>query len=222
MPLPLSPPVLPQLARPGAELPDGEGWLYEPKWDGFRAIAFVDGDDFHVQSRNGKPLNRYFPEVTMPPGRYVLDGELVVAGADGREQFETLQQRIHPAESRIARLAAETPAELRSFDLLAWDGESLLDRPFAERRRILEQHFEPVKRTERVEDAEGWIESPDTTWIFSYQNICDVLGIDAAYLRKGLRVWKAKAGGDRGRVLAFPDDDIDPRTIETARNAGLN
>jgi len=78
------------------------------------------------------------------------------------------------------------------------------------------------KRRQLFEDAEAWIESPDTTWIFSYQNICDVLGIDAAYLRKGLRVWKAKAGGDRGRVLAFPDDDIDPRTIETARNAGLN
>jgi ATP-dependent DNA ligase len=154
----LEPPLPPQLAKAADELPVGVGWSYEQKLDGFRVIAFVDGDDVYLQSRNGKPLNRYFPEVTMPPGRYVLDGELVVAGADGREQFETLQQRIHPAESRIARLAAETPAELRSFDLLAWDGESLLDRPFAERRRILEQHFEPVKRTERVEDAEGWMQ----------------------------------------------------------------
>lgn len=154
----LEPPLPPQLAKAADELPVGDGWSYEQKLDGFRVIAFVDGEDVYLQSRNGKPLNRYFPEVTMPPGRYVLDGELVVAGADGREQFETLQQRIHPAESRIARLAAETPAELRSFDLLAWDGESLLDRPFAERRRILEQHFEPVKRTERVEDAEGWMQ----------------------------------------------------------------
>jgi ATP-dependent DNA ligase len=154
----LKPPLQPQLAKPADELPEGEGWSYEQKLDGFRVIAFVDGDDVYLQSRNGKPLNRYFPEVSLPPGHYVLDGELVVAGADGREQFETLQQRIHPAESRIKRLAEETPAVLRAFDLLAWKGESLLDRPFSERRGMLEQHFDPVKRTERVADAAEWMD----------------------------------------------------------------
>ena len=79
MSLPLSPPILPQLARPRASLPEGEGWAYEPKWDGFRAIAFVDGDEIFLQSRNGKALSRYFPEVTFPPGRYVIDGELVAS-----------------------------------------------------------------------------------------------------------------------------------------------
>jgi ATP-dependent DNA ligase len=157
MALPLTPPLQPQLAKAADELPEGEGWSYEPKLDGFRVIAFVDGDDVYLQSRNGKPLNRYFPEVTLPAGRYVLDGELVVAGADGREQFETLQQRIHPAASRIAKLAEETPAELRSFDLLAWEGESLLERPFAERRRMLEEHFDAVERTESAAEAEKWM-----------------------------------------------------------------
>jgi ATP-dependent DNA ligase len=156
--LPLTPPLQPQLAKPADELPEGEGWSYEPKLDGFRVIAFVDGDDVYLQSRNGKPLNRYFPEVSLPPGRYVLDGELVVSGADGRERFETLQQRIHPAASRISKLAEETPAELRSFDLLAWEGESLLERPFAERRRMLEEHFDPVERTQDVADAEKWMQ----------------------------------------------------------------
>ena len=79
MSLPLTPPLLPQLARPRASLPEGEGWVYEPKWDGFRAIAFVDGEEAYLQSRNGKPLSRYFPEVSFPAGRYVIDGELVAA-----------------------------------------------------------------------------------------------------------------------------------------------
>src|SRR5690606_14287934 len=101
MGLPLQPPLAPQLARPRKALPEGEGWAYEPKWDGFRAIAFVDGAESYLQSRNGKPLSRYFPEVSFPPGRYVLDGELVAAS------FDVLGQRIHPARSRIERLAAE-------------------------------------------------------------------------------------------------------------------
>ena len=105
MPLPLKPPLPPQLARSRASLPEGEGWAYEPKWDGFRAIAFVDGDEVYLQSRNGKPLSRYFPELRFPPGRYVLDGEIVA-----ERRFDTLGQRIHPAASRIARLAEETPA----------------------------------------------------------------------------------------------------------------
>ena len=132
MALPLQPPIAPQLARPRATLPDGDGWAYEPKWDGFRAIAFVDGDDVYLQSRNGKPLSRYFPEVAFAPGRYVVDGELVASS------FDTLGQRIHPALSRIERLAEETPARFVAFDVLALDDDVLIERGYAERRAILE------------------------------------------------------------------------------------
>jgi len=100
MTLPLSPPVLPQLARSAKTLPTGDGWSYEPKWDGFRSIAFVDGADIYLQSRNGKPLTRYFPELQFPDGRYVLDGEIVLFDEDGRQDFDALGQRIHPAKSR--------------------------------------------------------------------------------------------------------------------------
>src|SRR5918998_93758 len=105
MALPLKPPLLPQLARPAKKLPTGAGWVYEPKWDGFRALAFVDGDTVHLQSRNGRGLTRYFPELEFPQGRYVLDGEIVLFDADGRQDFDALGQRIHPAESRIRMLA---------------------------------------------------------------------------------------------------------------------
>jgi len=130
--LPLRPPLAPQLARPRAALPEGEGWAYEPKWDGFRAIAFVDGDETYMQSRNGKELSRYFPEVSFPSGRYVVDGELVAA------TFGTLGQRIHPAASRIARLAEETPARFVAFDVLALDDDVLMERPYEHRRAVLE------------------------------------------------------------------------------------
>jgi ATP-dependent DNA ligase len=139
MALPLKPPVKPQLALSRKELPDGEEWTYEPKYDGFRAIAFVDGDDVFVQSRNGKPLSRYFPELQFPEGRYVIDGELVILGDDGAEVFDLLQNRIHPAESRINMLAEETPARFRAFDALAIDDEKLLEVPFADRRSRLEE-----------------------------------------------------------------------------------
>src|SRR3954470_17749842 len=101
----LTPPVLPQLARSRAELPKGEGWAYEPKWDGFRCIAFVDGDDVYLQSRNGRDLTRYFPELRFMPGRFVLDGEIVVPDGEGGQDFDLLGQRIHPAKSRVAMLA---------------------------------------------------------------------------------------------------------------------
>ena len=93
--------------------------MYEPKFDGFRVLAFVDGDDVFLQSRTGKPLRRYFPELEFPAGRYVLDGELVILGADGREVFDALQNRLHPAESRVGCSPSETPALFRAFDLLA-------------------------------------------------------------------------------------------------------
>ena len=108
-------------------MPEGEGWVYEPKFDGFRALAFVDGDDLFLQSRTGKPLRRYFPELEFPAGRYVLDGELVILDADGREVFDALQNRLHPAESRVRMLAEQTPALFRAFDLLAEGKQKLLD-----------------------------------------------------------------------------------------------
>ncbi len=165
MALPLSKPVLPQLARSKSSLPEGDGWAYEPKWDGFRAIAFVDGDEVELQSRNGKELTRYFPEVRFPPGRYVLDGELVIHGPTGRQEFNLLGQRIHPAKSRIERLAAETPAVFIAFDLLSRDDEVLLERPYRERRALLEEVVEaPVELTPKVDtaaEAERWLKEAE-------------------------------------------------------------
>jgi ATP-dependent DNA ligase len=103
--LPLKPPVAPQLARSAKAIPTGGGYAYEPKWDGFRALAFVDGADVYLQSRNGRPLRRYFPELSFPEGRYVLDGEIVLFDDEGRQDFDMLGQRIHPAGSRIRMLA---------------------------------------------------------------------------------------------------------------------
>jgi ATP-dependent DNA ligase len=137
--LPLKPPIQPQLALSRKVLPEGEGWVYEPKYDGFRALAYVDGDDVYLQSRGGKPLRRYFPEVRFPEGRYVLDGELVIIGGDGHEEFDLLQNRLHPAESRVRMLAEKTPALFRAFDLLARDRRKLMGKPFAERREALEE-----------------------------------------------------------------------------------
>jgi ATP-dependent DNA ligase len=132
--LPLGPPLPPQLARSASELPRGDGWHYEPKLDGYRAIVFVAGDRVHVQSRGGKPLERYFPELTFPEGRYVLDGEVVIDDPAGGQDFELLSQRIHPAQSRIDRLSREFPARFAAFDVLAVGDEALLGRPLAERR----------------------------------------------------------------------------------------
>jgi len=137
--LPLEPPIKPQLALTRKQLPAGEEWAYEQKLDGFRAIVFVDGDEAYVQSRGGKALARYFPELSFPSGRYVLDGELVIRDAEGNLEFDALQSRIHPAESRINLLAAEIPASLVAFDLLAEGDESLLDVPFGERRERLDR-----------------------------------------------------------------------------------
>src|SRR5579859_5669543 len=134
MTLPLKPPVQPQLARSKTDLPVGGQWCYEPKYDGFRAIVFVDGDETLVQSRGGKPLGRYFPELRFPDGRYIVDGEIVIDDGEGGQDFEALQNRIHPALSRITMLAEQTPAAFVAFDLLAVGDDSLLERPFAERR----------------------------------------------------------------------------------------
>src|SRR3954470_8806055 len=139
MALPLKPPIKPQLALSRKQLPEGEEWVYEPKYDGFRALAYVDGDDVYLQSRGGKPLRRYFPEVEFPDGRYVLDGELVILDSDGHEQFDALQNRLHPAESRVRMLAEETPALFRAFDPPAVAGRNLTGKPFDERRAALEE-----------------------------------------------------------------------------------
>ncbi len=163
MTLPLKPPIEPQLARSRTELPVGEQWAYEPKYDGFRAIAFVDGDECMLQSRGGKPLSRYFPEVSFPPGRYVLDGEIVIDADGGGQDFGALQQRIHPALSRITMLAEDTPARYVAFDLLARDDEATLSRPFAERRAALEElaegRFDVTPSTREPVEAEPWLRS---------------------------------------------------------------
>jgi ATP-dependent DNA ligase len=137
--LPLVPPIKPQLALTRKELPVGEEWAYEQKLDGFRAIVFVDGSETYLQSRGAKELDRYFPELSFPPGRYVLDGELVIRDAEGNVEFDALQSRIHPAASRIELLAKEIPASFVAFDLLAEGDEALLETPFAQRRERLER-----------------------------------------------------------------------------------
>jgi ATP-dependent DNA ligase len=161
MTLPLSPPLLPQLAKTARALPTGEGWVYEPKWDGFRAIAFVDEGDVHLQSRNGRPLSRYFPELEFPAGRYVLDGEIVLFDSQGRQDFDALGQRIHPAKSRIDMLAEKTPTRFIAFDLLAEDDDTLLELPQAERRdrlaRIVDAPVDLTPTTEDPAEAEPWL-----------------------------------------------------------------
>ncbi len=160
MALPLKPPIEPQLARSAKELPLGEQWSYEPKFDGFRAIAFVDGDELVLQSRGAKPLGRYFPEVTFPAGRYVIDGEIVIDADEGQQDFGALQQRIHPAASRIAMLAEQTPAHFVAFDLLALEDDQLIGLPFSERRAKLEEltraGIDLTPLTRDPSDTEPW------------------------------------------------------------------
>src|SRR5919206_2854541 len=138
MDLPVTPPVLPMLAKRVSELPPGEGWLFEPKWDGFRTLIFRDGDELLIQSRDEKPLERYFPELLEPlkaqlPERCVLDGEIVIALGNALD-FEALQLRLHPAASRIRLLAAQTPASVVFFDLLCENDRNLMSTPFGSRR----------------------------------------------------------------------------------------
>ncbi|MDX6263301.1 MAG: hypothetical protein QOH84_4989 [Kribbellaceae bacterium] len=144
MQLPVMPPVPPMLAKPIKQIPDGDV-SFEPKWDGFRSIIFRDGDEVEIGSRNEKPMTRYFPELVEAlkanlPERCVIDGEIVVVGASGdRLDFEVLQQRIHPAASRVKMLSETTPARFVAFDLLALGDTDYTGRPFAERREALEQ-----------------------------------------------------------------------------------
>jgi ATP-dependent DNA ligase len=165
MSLPLKPPVKPQLAKSARELPEGEQWCYEPKFDGFRTIVFRDGDDVQLQSRNGRPMNRYFPDVVeqvlaLPHERLVLDGEMIVV-VDGVQEFDLLSQRIHPAASRVERLREETPAGLVAFDLLAEGDEVLCELPYEERReRLAAVVADPVQLTpvtHTTDDAGQWL-----------------------------------------------------------------
>jgi ATP-dependent DNA ligase len=162
MELPINPPVKPMLAKPVAEIPPGQ--IYEPKWDGFRSIVFRDGDEVEIGSRNEKPMTRYFPEVVAAvlanfPERAVIDGEVIVADTERNMlDFEALQQRIHPAASRVTLLSEQTPAGFVAFDLLALGDEDLTELPFAERRRRLVEALAdaepPVYVTPATEDLE--------------------------------------------------------------------
>jgi ATP-dependent DNA ligase len=149
MDLPVNPPVLPMLANRVDELPPGDGWIFEPKWDGFRTLVFRDGDALLIQSRDEKPLDRYFPELVeallsqLPP-RCVLDGEIVIANERGLD-FDALQLRLHPAASRVKLLSKESPASIVFFDLISDGIRSLCEVPFAERRAALEQLLATVE-----------------------------------------------------------------------------
>jgi ATP-dependent DNA ligase len=139
----VKPPILPMLAKRMDEIPAGEDWLFEPKWDGFRALVFRDTDEILIQSRDGKSLNRYFPELIEPlqrqlPDRCVLDGEIVIASAGGLD-FDALQLRIHPAASRVNLLSKQTPASIVFFDLLCEEEQNLMNEPFQRRRKALEK-----------------------------------------------------------------------------------
>lgn len=167
MKLPVNPPILPMLAKRVSELPSVGNWIFEPKWDGFRALVFRDGDEVVIQSRDEKPLNRYFPELLEPlraqlPKRVVLDGEVVVA-QKGALDFDALQLRIHPAESRVKLLSQQIPASIVFFDLLAEGKRDLRSVRFEERRRMLESalasakpplHITPATRDFKV--ASDW------------------------------------------------------------------
>jgi ATP-dependent DNA ligase len=168
MTLPVEPPLKPMLSAPADDIPEGEGWLYEPKWDGFRGIVFREGDRVHIESRKGQPLQRYFPELCAAlaqalPDRAVVDGEIIIAGPDGLD-FEALQLRLHPAASRVNKLAGETPSSYVAFDLLAAGDESLMETPFSERRRRLAAAFDPTDdvfltpQTAEPAEARAWFE----------------------------------------------------------------
>jgi len=165
---PVAPPIEPMLAKLAETIPDGPGFLYEPKWDGFRALVFRAGDDLYIQSRDLRPLDRYFPDLhdallaRLPPD-VVVDGEIVIATADGLD-FDALQMRLHPAASRVAMLAKSTPASFVAFDLLALGRDDLRGRPMAERRARLESalgaaeaplHVTPMTRDVAV--ARAWL-----------------------------------------------------------------
>ncbi len=168
MALPLTPPLEPMLALLQEDIPRGEQWSYEPKWDGFRALVFRDGDDVQLMSRKGQPLHRYFPELVAElkaalPARCVVDGEIIMPGEKGLD-FDALQLRLHPAQSRIDKLSKAIPASFVAFDLLALGDEDLREQPFVTRRARLDEVV-PVgprvfvtPRTRSADEAAGWFD----------------------------------------------------------------
>jgi ATP-dependent DNA ligase len=209
MRLPFEPPIEPMLAKASDALPDGDGWLYEPKWDGFRAIVFREGDGLFIQSRDLKPLDRYFPELVEPlraqlPRRCVLDGEVVIA-RDGALDFEALLLRIHPAESRVRMLAGEMPASFVAWDLLALGDEDLRTVPQGERRarliEVLGGVTPPIHVTPATEDralAADWFDR------FEGAGLDGVVAkrLDGAYLPGKRAMLKIKHGRTADCVVA--------------------
>ena len=168
MTLPVAPPLEPMLAKAEASIPQSTGWLYEPKWDGFRALIFRDGDQLRIDSRNSLPLQRYFPELVTPlqsalPDRCIVDGEIVIATPTGLD-FDALQLRLHPADSRVRMLAAQSPASVVLFDMLALGDDDLRSRPLHERRALLLQTVAATvqvgitPQTESPDEATQWFE----------------------------------------------------------------
>ena len=238
------PPVAPMLAKPVAGIPPDR--IYEPKWDGFRSIVFRDGDEVEIGSRNERPMTRYFPELVaaflaeLPP-RCVIDGEIVVPGDDGLD-FWALQQRIHPAASRVDMLAAKTPATFVAFDLLALGDESLMEVPFAERRARLEQALGPssgagasVRLTPVTRDidlAAQWFEqfegagldgliakAPDVTYQPNKRVMQKVKHVRTAdCVVAGYRVHKREADAVGSLLLGLYDDADDPRVPAELRD----
>jgi ATP-dependent DNA ligase len=199
MPLPLAPPIEPMLARVAERLPPQGDFLYEPKWDGFRAIVFRDGGDVYIQSRDSKPFDRYFPELheslrALLPNDCVVDGEIVIVTPHGLD-FDALQLRLHPAESRIAKLAKASPASLVVFDLLAVDGKNIMAVPQGERRTLLESHFAGLKppiyltpMTRQRDLAQDWLRQFEGAGLDGVV----VKPVDSPYLPGKRAMWKVK------------------------------
>jgi ATP-dependent DNA ligase len=199
MALPIRPPYPPMEAARVDKIPDGELWQFEPKWDGFRAIVFRDGDKIAIQSKSGTPLARYFPELvhslhTLKTRQFVLDGEIVVP-VDGRPSFDDLLLRMHPAESRVRKLAMETPAHYFAFDLLVIKEKLIKDQPIEKRRKQLEKFFESVPEDSLIKL------SPATTdrkvakdWFTKYSR----LGLDGIMAK---RLGEPYHSGDRNGMV---------------------
>jgi ATP-dependent DNA ligase len=244
MQLPVMPPVAPMLAKPAAAIPPDQ--FYEPKWDGFRSIVFRDGDEVEIGSRKERPMTRYFPEVVEAvlahfPERAVIDGEIVIAG-DGGLDFWALQQRIHPAASRVTMLAEKTPASFVAFDLLALGDEDLCDVPFARRRERLEAALShasaPVHVTPITQDlavAHEWFERfegagldgliakrADLTYQPDKRVMTKIKHVRTAdCVVAGYRVHKAAADAIGSLLLGLYVDDHAPRSHWQDRQGGL-
>jgi ATP-dependent DNA ligase len=244
MQLPVMPPIAPMLAKPAAAIPRGQ--LYEPKWDGFRAIVFRDGEEVEIGSRKERPMTRYFPDVVAAvrrgfPPRAVIDGEIVIRG-DGGLDFWALQQRIHPAASRVNRLAEETPASFVAFDLLALGDDDLTGRPFAQRRAALERaladaappvHVTPLTRD--LDEARDWFERfegagldgliakhPDLTYQPDKRVMTKIKHVRTAdCVVAGYRVHKAAADAIGSLLLGLHVDAAAPASHWQDRTGGL-